>query len=86
MKKKGKKGSIFKTIIIQPVEYINVIEKINVFVQKALQNKDINPKDYSMSYKAVNACGPSSELEDKLDFNEFIEDYKKVIATKKKCQ
>ena len=37
-----------------------------------------------MSYKAVNACGPSSELEDKLDFNEFIEDYKKVIATKKK--
>ena len=39
-----------------------------------------------MLYKAVNARGPSSELEDKLDFNEFIEDYKKVIATEKKCQ
>jgi len=86
LKKKGKKGSIFKTIIIQPVEYINVIEKVNAIIQKALQNKDINPKDYSISYKAVNTRGPLSELEDKLDFNEFIKDYKKVIATKKKCQ
>ena len=43
-----------------------------------------------MSYKAINAHGPSSELEDKLDFNEFIEDYKKVFAannekSKSKC-
>ena len=37
-----------------------------------------------MSYKAVNARGPSNELEDKLDFHEFIEDYKRVIAAKKK--
>ena len=41
--------------------------------------------DYSMSYKVINAqYGPSSELEDKCDFNEFIEDYKKVIAANKK--
>ena len=36
IKKKGKKGSTFKTIIIQPVEYINIIEKVNAVVQKAL--------------------------------------------------
>jgi len=84
IEKNGKRTSTSKTITIQPVEYINVIEKVNAIVQKALRNKNINPADYSMSYKAVNARGPSNELEDKLDFHEFIEDYKKVIAAKKK--
>jgi len=37
-----------------------------------------------MSYKAVNAHGPSNTLEDKFDFNEFIEDYKQIIAANKK--
>jgi hypothetical protein len=84
IEKKEKKTSTSKTIIIKPVEYVNVIEKINDAVQKALKNKKIIPADYSLSYKAVNARGPSSTLEDKLDFNEFIEDYKKVIAANKK--
>src|SRR6266542_4115648 len=69
IEKKGKKGSTSKTIIIQPVEYINIIEKVNTVIQKALQNKNINLKDYSMSYKAVNVHDPLSELEDKLNFN-----------------
>ena len=37
-----------------------------------------------MLYKAINACGPLSELKDKLDFNEFIDDYKKIIVADKK--
>jgi hypothetical protein len=84
IEKSNKKTSTSKTITIKPVEYINVIEGINGVVKKALKNKDIKPADYSMSYKALNARGPSNELEDKLDFNEFIEDYKKVIAANKK--
>src|SRR6185369_6213536 len=84
IEKKGRKTSTSKTITIKPVEYITVIEGINNAVQKALNNKNIKPEDYSMSYKAVNARGPSSALEDKLDFNEFIDDYKKVIVVDKK--
>ena len=84
IEKKGKKTSTSKTLTIKPVEYIIVIERINSAVQKALKNTSINPSDYKMSYKAINAHGPSSELEDKLDFNEFIEDYKKVFAANKK--
>lgn len=84
IEKQDKKTSTSKTIIIKPVEYANVIEKINDAVQKALKNKNIKPSNYSMSYKAINARGPSNALEDKLDFNEFINDYKKIIATNKK--
>ncbi|CAB4463875.1 unnamed protein product [Rhizophagus irregularis] len=84
IEKKGKKTSTSKTITINPVEYINVIEGINNAVQKALKNRSIKPSDYSLSYKVVNARGPSSALEDKLDFNEFIDDYKKIIAVDKK--
>lgn len=84
IEKKNKKSSTSKTITIKPVEYISVIEGINNAIQKALKNKNIKPADYSMSYKAVNARGPSSALEDKLDFNEFIDDYKKVITANKK--
>ncbi|CAB5376167.1 unnamed protein product [Rhizophagus irregularis] len=36
------------------------------------------------SYKAMNSRGLSSELEDELDFKEFIEDYKKVTTANKK--
>ncbi|GBC22910.2 hypothetical protein GLOIN_2v1882271 [Rhizophagus irregularis DAOM 181602=DAOM 197198] len=81
--KRGKKSSS-KALVIKPVEYTNVMEKINAVVQKAFQNENIKLSDYSMSYKAMNARSPSSELEDKCDFDEFIEDYKKVIAANKK--
>ncbi|PKY50703.1 hypothetical protein RhiirA4_467303 [Rhizophagus irregularis] len=86
IEKKGKKTSTSKTITTNPVEYINVIEGINNAVQKALKNRIIKPSDYdSLSYKTVNACGPSSALEDKFDFNKFIDDYKKImIAADKK--
>ena len=63
---------------------MNVIEKINNVVQKILKNKNIKPLNYSLSYKAINARGPSNALEDKLDFNEFIDDYKKILAANKK--
>ena len=82
--KKGGKKTTSKVLTIKPVEYTNVMEKINAVVQKAFQNENIKLADYSMSYKAMNARGPSSELEDKCDFDEFIEDYKKVIAANKK--
>ena len=81
---KGGKKTTSKVLTIKPVEYTNVMEKINAVVQKAFQNENIKLADYSMSYKAMNAHGPSSELEDKCDFDEFIEDYKKVIAANKK--
>jgi hypothetical protein len=84
IEKKGKKTSTSKTLTIQPVEYTNVMEKINIFVQKTLQNGNIKLTDYSMSYKAMNARGLASELEDKLDFKEFIDDYKKITAANKK--
>lgn len=81
--KKGKKTTS-KALTIKPVEYTNVMEKINAVVQKTFQNENIKLADFSMSYKAMNARGPSSELEDRCDFDEFIEDYKKVIAANKK--
>jgi predicted DNA binding protein len=84
IEKKDKKTFTSKTIIIKPVEYVNVIEKINDTVQKVLKNKNIKPSNYSLSYKAINVCGLSNALEDKLDFNEFIDDYKKIIAANKK--
>ena len=84
IEKEGKKSSTSKTLTIQPVAYDNVVEKINAFVQKALQNENIKPADYSMSYKAMNTRGLSSELEDELDFKEFIEDYMKITAANKK--
>ena len=72
-----------KSLVIKPVDYKNVVEKINLVVQKNL-GKKITPKDYTISYKAVNARGPSNELEDELDFQEFIDEYKKVISVDKK--
>jgi hypothetical protein len=84
IEKKGKKTSTSKTLTIQPVEYTNVVDKINTFVKKVLQNENIRPEHYSMSYKAMNSRGLSSELEDELDFKEFIEDYRKITAANKK--
>ena len=84
IEKKGKKISTFKTITIKPVDYISAIEGINSAVRKVLKNNNLKLSDYSLSYKVINARGPSSELEDKLDFNEFIDDYKKIIAADKK--
>ena len=80
IEKKGKKTSTSKTLTIQLVEYTNFTKKINALVSKALHNENIKPTDYSMSYKVMNTRDLSSELEDKLDFQEFIEDYKKITA------
>jgi hypothetical protein len=84
IEKKGKRTSTSKTITIKPVKYINVVEGINDAVKRALDNKKVKPSDYSMSYKAINARGPSSTLEDKLDFDEFVKDYKNVTSSNKK--
>ncbi|GES96919.1 hypothetical protein GLOIN_2v1781259 [Rhizophagus clarus] len=84
IEKEGKKTSTSKAITIKPVEYINVVERINNAVRKMLNNKKLKPGDYKMSYKAINVHGPFSTLEDKLDFNEFVEDYKRVTSANKK--
>ena len=84
IEKKGKKTLTSKTITIKPVDYISEIEVINSAVWKVLKNNNLKPSDYNLSYKAINAHGPASELEDRLDFNEFIDDYKKIIAADKK--
>lgn len=84
IEKEGKKTSTSKAITIKPVEYINIVERINDTARKMLNNKKLKPGDYNMSYKAINARGPSSTLEDKLDFNEFVEDYKRVTSANKK--
>ena len=54
--------------------------KINSEVQKVLKKKD-----YTISYKAVNARGLSNTLEDWSDFQEFIGEYQKVFLSGKKC-
>ena len=59
------------------------MEKVNLVVRKAVK-KTIYPNDYVISYKALNARGPSSELEDELDFQEFINEYKKVSLAGKR--
>ncbi|GES88200.1 hypothetical protein GLOIN_2v1776024 [Rhizophagus clarus] len=63
---------------------VNVVERINNAVRKMLNNKKLKPGGYKMSYKTINAHGPFSTLEDKLNFNEFVEDYKRVTSANKK--
>jgi hypothetical protein len=46
--------------------------------------KKIKSKDYTISYKTSNSRDPSNILEDELDFNKFINEYKKVILSGKK--
>ena len=72
-----------KTLTITSVDYESIMEKINSEVQKVLKEK-IRPKDYTISYKAVNARGPSNTLEDMSDFQEFINEYRKVFSSGKK--
>ncbi|GES85658.1 hypothetical protein GLOIN_2v1781259 [Rhizophagus clarus] len=83
IKNKDKKMPTAKTLTIQPANYKNVMEKINSIVQKVLEKK-IKSTNYTTSYKAMNAHGPSNELEDELDFQEFLDEYKKVISVGKK--
>ncbi|RGB41070.1 hypothetical protein C1646_752599 [Rhizophagus diaphanus] len=83
VKSKNIKVSITKTLNIELASYENIMEKINSVVQKTLRKKVIS-KDYIVSYKAVNARGPSNELEDESDFQEFIGEYKRVVLSGKK--
>lgn len=83
VKSKDIKVSTAKTLIIEPVNYKNIMETINLSVQKTLRKK-IKSKDYVISYKAVNAHGPSNELDDELDFQEFLNEYKRIIVAKKR--
>lgn len=83
IKNKDKNTPTAKTLTIQPANYKSVVEKINSIVQKVL-GKNIKTTYYTISYKAVNARGPSNELEDELDFQEFLNEYKKIISLGKK--
>jgi len=83
VRSKNIKDSTAKTLSIEPVNYKKIIEKINLVVQKTLRKK-VMPKDYMISYKAINARRPSNELEDELDFQEFISEYKRVVLAGKK--
>jgi hypothetical protein len=83
VKSKDIKVPTAKTLTIEPVNYKKIMEKINLTVKKALR-RNIKPKDYIISYKVINARGPSSELEDELDFQEFISEYKKAVLAGKK--
>ena len=75
--------STAKILVIQPANYCNVKEKINLTVRKILEKK-VKSSDYTLSYKVLNACGPSNVLEDELDFEEFINEYKKINLSGKK--
>ena len=83
VKDKDIKTPTAKILVIQPVSYKNVIEEINLATKKIL-GKKFRSKDYIISYKVMNARGPSNTLEDKLDFQEFISEYQKVISSGKK--
>ncbi|CAB4460170.1 unnamed protein product [Rhizophagus irregularis] len=73
-----------KTLNIEPIRYKKVMEKISSIVQKTLKKK-VKSKDYTISYKAVNAYGPSNELEDESDFQEFIMKFLQYTKKKKSC-
>ena len=83
IKNKDKKTPTAKTLTIQPVNYKNVMERINSMIHKAL-GKRVKSTNYTISYKAVNARGPANELEDEADFQEFLDEYRKVILVGKK--
>ena len=52
------------------------MERINLMIQKALEKK-VKPANYTISYKA-------NELEDELNFQEFLDEYRRVISVGKK--
>ena len=84
VKNKDTKSPTAKILTIKPVNYTSVMEKIHYVIQKSLGDKITSRNDYSISYKAINARGPSNTLEDRSDFHEFITEYRKVILTGKK--
>ncbi|RIA82218.1 hypothetical protein C1645_835701 [Glomus cerebriforme] len=53
IERKDKKTSTSKALTIQPVGYTNIVEKINIFVQKALQNENVKSADYTNKKKGV---------------------------------
>src|SRR5207245_3838250 len=63
VKSKNIKKPTAKILTITPVNYENIMGKINSEVQKVLKKKT-KSEDYTISYKAVNARGPSNTLED----------------------
>ena len=83
IKSKNIKEPTAKILTITPVNYENIMGKINSEVQKVLKKKT-KSEDYTISYKAVNARGPSNTLEDWSDFQEFIGEYQKVFLSGKK--
>jgi hypothetical protein len=83
VKSKNIKEPTAKTLTITPVNYKNIMEKVNSEVQKVLKKKT-KSEDYTISYKAVNARGPPNILEDWSDFQEFIGEYQKVSLSGKK--
>ena len=83
VKSKNIKEPTAKILTITPVNYENIMGKINSEVQKVLKKKT-KSEDYTISYKAVNARGPSNTLEDWSDFQEFIGEYQKVFLSGKK--
>ena len=83
VKSKDIKSPTAKVLTIDPVNYNEIMEKVNSVVNKTLK-KTINSKDYVISYKALNARGPSSQLKDELDYQEFINEYKKVFLASKR--
>ena len=44
----------------------------------------VKSNDYTLLYKVLNAYGPSNILEDELNFEEFINEYKKINLSGKK--
>ena len=63
VKSKIVKEPIAKILTITPVNYENIMGKINSEVQKVLKKKT-KSEDYTISYKAVNVREPSNTLED----------------------
>ena len=83
VKSKDIKSPTAKVLTIDPVSYNEIMETVNSVVKKTLK-KSVKPEDYVISYKALNARGPSSELEDESEYQEFISEYKKVFLAGKK--
>jgi hypothetical protein len=78
------KNNAAKTLIISPVDFDNVIEKIHLYTQKSLGDRKLNVFDYSLQYKALNSRGTANTLEEETDFNDFLDEYKKIIGSNKK--
>ena len=83
VKSKDIKSPTAKVLTIDPVSYNEIMETVNSVVKKTLK-KSVKPEDYVISYKVLNARGPSSELEDESEYQEFISEYKKVFLAGKK--